>query len=114
MRYGLVQRGEGRWTAVFTLGYSEPDPVTGKRKLLQKSMSLGKCTRAEGRSGGMQWRYRIHRTKLTLGERLTTSLEESVGPIRRMNTIEAYQNAVTKHIVPALGGLPLQMLRPGT
>ena len=31
-----------------------------------------------------------------------------------MNTIEAYQNAVTKHIVPALGGLPLQMLRPGT
>ena len=102
-----------RATAVFTLGYSEPDPVTGKRKLLQKSMSPGKCTRAEGRPGGMQWRYRIHRTKLTLGERLTTSLEESVGPIRRMNTIEAYQNAVTKHIVPALGGVPLQMLRPG-
>ena len=41
MRDGLIQRGEGRWTAVFTLGYSDPDPITGKRKLLQKSKSLG-------------------------------------------------------------------------
>ena len=116
MRDGLVQRGEGRGRPYLPSATASQIQSPASASSYEVD-GLGKCTRAEAKARrdavAVRSAERIHRTKLTLGERLTTSLEESVGPIRRMNTIEAYQNAVTKHIVPALGGVPLQMLRPG-
>ena len=34
-------------------------------------------------------------------------------PTKRPNTVIVYRNVITKHLVPALGGIPLQTLRPG-
>src|SRR5215212_4273457 len=103
MRDGLVQRGQGRWTAVFTLGYSDPDPVTGKRKLLQKSISLGKCTRAEAKARRDELAVSIRRnefvapTKRTLGEWLETWFTETVRSARRPRTVVTYGNVIRNH-----------------
>ena len=85
MRDGLVQRGAGRWTAVFHLGYSDPDE-TGKRKLLQKSISLGRCTRAEAKARRDELAVSIRRdefvapAKRTVGEWLATWLRRPCDP----------------------------------
>ena len=79
MRDGLIQRGAGRWTAALTLGYSEPDPVTGKRRILTKWISLGKCTRQQARRSARKCSSRCGRTSLW-----RRPSAQSVGGCRRM------------------------------
>jgi hypothetical protein len=50
MKDGLIQRGEERWTAAISIGYSDPDPVTEKRRVVQNCVSLGECTRREAKA----------------------------------------------------------------
>jgi hypothetical protein len=90
MRGGLIQRGKGRWTASIFLGYSEPDAVTGKRRILQKWISLGKCTRAEAKIKRDELQVAVHKQEFvapnrtrTVGEWLAVWLDESVRPARR-------------------------------
>jgi integrase len=97
----------------------DPDPVTGKRKLLQKSISLGKCTRAEAKARRDELAVSIRRnefvapTKRTLGEWLETWFTETVRSARRPRTVVTYGNVIRNHLTPALGSIPLQTLRPG-
>lgn len=119
MRDGLVQRGEGRWTTFIHMGYGEPDPVTGKRRLLQKWVSLGRCTRAQAKAKRDELLVALRKgefvepSKATVGEWLTTWLSESVKPARRPSTYDHYKSTIERHITPAIGHLPLQGLRPG-
>src|SRR5262245_15846010 len=119
MRDGLISRGAGRWTAVLNLGLSAPDPVTGHRKPVQRWVSLGKCTRQEAKKRREELMVRARAgelpepTKATVGEWLATWMAEAVKPARRMNTVAVYQHAIDKHILPALGDVSLQGLRPG-
>jgi integrase len=118
MKDGLVSRGKGRWSTTLYLGRSEPDEH-GKRKIIQKSVSLGKCSRQEARAKREELLVAMRRDELvlpsrrTVGEWLKTWLDESVRPSKRRNTVIVYENAITKHLVPALGGVALQHLRPG-
>ena len=91
------------------LRYSDPDPLPRRRQLLQKSISVVKCTRAKAKARRDELAVSIRRnefvapTKLTLGEWLRIWVEDNMRPVRRMNTLAAYQNAITRPIVPAPG-----------
>ena len=97
----------------------EPDPATGKRRILQKSISLGKCTRVEARAKREELLVALRKdeavlpSKRTLGDWLRTWLNESVRPALRQNSIDSYTSVITKHVEPALGGIRLQDLRAG-
>jgi hypothetical protein len=41
-------------------------------------------------------------SRRTVGEWLTTWLDESVRPARRVRTVTSYEAAIRKHLVPAL------------
>jgi integrase len=121
MRDGLIERGRGRWTAVFHLGYSDPDPITGKRRILQKYIALGKCSggRPEAKARRDEVAVSIRRgdfvqpSKRSVGEWLDTWFEETVRAARRARTVVTYGTVIRKHLTPALGSIPLQTLRPG-
>jgi integrase len=120
MRDGLIERGRGRWTAVFHLGYSDPDPITGRRRILQKSISLGKCSsRSEAKARRDELAVSIRHgdfvqpSKQGVGEWLRTWFDESVRSARRPRTVVTYRTVIRKHLTPALGSIQLQSLRPG-
>jgi integrase len=118
MRDGLQSRGDGRWTATLYLGRSEPD-ANGKRRIIQKTISLGKCSRQEARAKREELLVAMRKDELvvpsrrTVGEWLKTWLDESIRPAKRTNTVIVYENVITNHLMPALGGIQLQTLRPG-
>src|SRR5215207_8757276 len=96
MRDGLQSRGDGRWTATLYLGRSEPD-ANGKRRIIQKTVSLGKCTRAQAKARREELAVALRKDELvlpsrrTLGDWLTTWLDEAVAPTKRTNTLIVYR-----------------------
>jgi len=117
MRGSLTQRHPGSWSLVLDLGY-QTDPETGLRKRKQKWVTFrGTKKQAETKLTDLVRDANkgefVEPTKLTLGEWLTLWLAETVKPARRLNTYIAYNSIVTGHLVPALGTISLQALRPG-
>jgi len=117
MRGSLKQRYKGSWSLVLDLGY-QADPDTGLRKRKQKWITFrGTRKQAETKLTDLVRDANkgefVEPSKLTLGEWLTTWLAETVKPARRRNTFIAYNSIVTGHLVPAIGAVTLQALRPG-
>ncbi len=105
----IFKRGDKRWCAVVDLGWEN-----GKRK----RKYLYGVTRAEvaeqltkvlrDKAQGLP----VALERQTVGHFLEDWLEQSVRPRVRPRTFESWRLIVRRHIVPALGSVPLQKLSP--
>src|SRR5688500_13569127 len=96
MRGHLTQRGKGRWTVV--LSHMEVNPETGRKRLRQKWVSLGKCNKRQAQTklndmlSAFQKNEFVEPTKVTFGGWLWTWLDEAVKPpARRVSTYASYR-----------------------
>jgi integrase len=119
MRGSLFQRSPGSWTIVVSRGYSDPDPVTGKRKLKQKWTTF-RGTKKEAQTklndmlSDMNKGEFVEPTKMTVREYLNEWVEQAVKPpAKRQSTYDHYKQIIAGHLIPALGDLKVQQLRPG-
>jgi integrase len=92
-----------------------PDPTTGKRHQRSKQVA----TRKAADTLLATWLAEVERgtavepSKLTVGEYLRDWLPAHRAAKRlRLTTYTGYELLVHKHIIPALGGIPLQQLTP--
>jgi len=108
----IVKRGKNSWSVIVDLGR---DPVTGKRRRAWQSVK-GSKREAERlltqllhqRDQGID----VLPGKLTLGEYLERWLRDYAEPNTAAKTYRNYQDVVRRHLIPALGSLPLTKLRP--
>ncbi|MEC4688648.1 MAG: tyrosine-type recombinase/integrase [Nitrospirota bacterium] len=108
----IVKRGKNSWSVIVDLGR---DPVTGKRRQLWRSVK-GTKREAEAmlvrllheRDSGID----IQPGRLTVGEYLERWLEDYASHNVSPRTHERYAGIVRKHLVPALGSVPISKLRP--
>jgi integrase len=107
----IVRRKDGRWMASLTIGRN---PTTGK---LKRAYFYGK-TRQEAADQLARALSDLGRGlfvaphKLTVGEWLNTWLREYKQPRVRPLTFDNYERVIRCHLIPALGHIPLQDLRP--
>jgi integrase len=106
----ITQRTDGTWQASLGVGY---DPITGKpkrvyfygktRKEVQEKLTtaLGKA-----QSGRLP-----EPSKITMGQWLSTWLEEYMRPSLRATTFESYRTQIEKHLIPGLGAIRLTRLQ---
>jgi integrase len=91
-----------------------PDPVTGKRRQRAETVKTKKA--AEARLA--EWLTEIERGieidggKMTFGEYLAYWLDTYAKHNVRPTTYESYAAYARRHIIPALGSIPLTKLRP--
>ena len=107
----IARRKDGRWTASITIGR---DPETGKPK---RAWFYGKTRQEAAEQLAKALREKQQGTfvvphKLTLGEWLSTWLQEYKKPRLRPITFDSYEMLVRRHLVPALGHIALRDLRP--
>ena len=106
----IRQRKDGLYEVRIT---SKPDPATGKKKRISryaKTREQALKIRSE-----LQLQYGGNAevpTSLTLGEWLPHWLELYARPSVRHSTYVSYEGYVRKHLVPALGAVPLDKLVP--
>jgi integrase len=117
MRGSIKKRYEDTWSLILDLGY-QVNAVTGARKRKQKWVTfrgtkrdaqthLTELLRAANRGEF------VEKTKVTLGEWLTEWLEKAMKPpARRINTYTTYKRIITDKLVPALGAIALQHVKP--
>jgi integrase len=117
MRGSIRKRYEGSWSLILDLGY-QTDPTTGLRKRKQKWITfrgtkkaaqthLTELLRAANRGEF------VEKTNLTFAEWLREWLEKAVKPpARRINTYRTYKRIIEQKIIPALGMMRLQELKP--
>lgn len=105
----IRQRSDGRWEARYTVGR---DPGTGK----QVQRSIYGATQQEVRKKLQEAVSNIDKgiftesTSFTVSQWLNTWLKEYNGNVK-ITTAAKYQQAVEKHIIPALGAVKLTALR---
>src|SRR5215216_3329609 len=108
----VYKRAPGSWTVVVDLGR---DPVTGKRKQLSRAIKGTKRDAAatlvrllRERDTGID----VDPGRMTVGQYLERWLkdyaEHSVSP----RTFQRYAGIVRTHLIPALGSVALNKLRP--
>lgn len=106
----IRQRKDGLYEVRIT---SKPDPATGKKQRISryaKTREQALKLRSE-----LQLQYGGNAaapTSLTLGEWLPHWLELYARPSVRHSTYVSYEGYVRKHLVPALGAVPLDKLIP--
>lgn len=106
----IRQRKDGLYEVRIT---SKPDPATGKKQRISryaKTREQALKLRSE-----LQLQYGSNAavpTSLTLGEWLPNWLELYARPSVRHSTYVSYEGYVRKHLVPALGAVPLDKLVP--
>lgn len=112
MRGHITKRGKNSYSIAISLG---KDPVTGKYKQQWVSVK-GTKKDAEKRLGEL-----LHQLdtgtfmkpgKTTLGEYLERWLKDYVVPNLAPKTAEGYEHIIRRHLIPALGGIPLMQLKP--
>ena len=112
MRGHITKRAKGSWSIVLELGR---DPATGKRR--QQWVTVRGTKRdAERKLSELQHQIDtggfVQPTKLTVGEFLERWLRDyaqtNVGPM----TFQSYAHMVHRHLIPALGQIPISELRP--
>ncbi len=112
LRGSIIQRSKTSWTIVLSMGR---DPITAKRKQQWVSVK-GTKKDAEKRlaellrhldTGGY-----VKPTKETVGEFLLRWLRDYAWPNVAPSTAEGYQHVIKRHLIPALGAVPLNQLRP--
>ncbi len=112
MKGCIVQRSKGSWRLLFDAGR---DPQTGKR--CQKSVTV----RGTKKDAERKLREMLHSlemggyvnpTTLTVGEYLEKWLRDYVATNTAPATGASYTMISRRHLIPALGSLPLVQLRP--
>lgn len=113
MQGHIRKRGKDSWTVVLDMGR---DPTTGKRRQVWRSV---KGTKREAQALLVQLLHQrdtgIEQMpgKQTVGEFFDRWLQDYASVNVAPATLLQYRWAVARHIVPALGRLPLTKLRPG-
>jgi integrase len=109
----ITKRPDGRWMAQAVIGH---DPATGKLKRITKyfrtyteAADWLAEVRTEKRTGQF-----VEPSKVTVAGWLTRWLEVYVKPKVRPASYANYVDIARKHIIPALGNIPLQSLRTNT
>ena len=112
MRGSIFKRSKDSWTVILNLGR---DPSTGKRKQQWVTVK-GPKKAAEKRLAELQHQLDtggyIKPDKVTLGSFLDQWLQDYVWPNLSAETAQAYDIMARKHLIPALGNIPLQQLTP--
>lgn len=91
-----------------------PDPVTGKRRQRSKSFK----TKKEAEKALAQWLVEIERgvaidtDRLTIADLFDRWLETFKGTNPKARTVVEYERIIRSRIVPGIGHLPVQQLRP--
>ena len=112
MRGHIKSRYKGTYSIVLNLGR---DPSTGKRK--QQWISV-KGTKKEAERKLSDILHQLDTGtfmkpgKTTVGDFLERWLGEYVWPNLSPRTAEGYENIMRRHLVPALGSIPLTQLKP--
>jgi len=112
MQGHIRKRGRESWTVVLQVGR---DPLTGKRRQLWRTVK-GTKRDAEAllvrllheRDTGID----IQPGRITLGQFLERWLDDYASHNVAPRTFERYAGIVRKHLLPALGRIPLSKLRP--
>lgn len=108
----LEKRSDKSWTIVIEAGR---DPNTGKRKRFKKAF---RGTKKEAEKEMTRLLAEIEKgtyiepTKLTFGEYLFRWIDDYCRPNLAPSTFDSYQRIIKKHIIPALGTIPLAKLQP--
>lgn len=112
----LRRRANGNWIITIEKGVN---PLTGKRERIYKTIPNSKnMTRPEAEIEMAKILVEldagtfVEPDNLTLGEFLLTWLENEIEPNLAPRSIEKYSEIVKRHIIPALGTIPLQKLKP--
>ena len=112
MRGHLKQRSKGSWSIVLDMGR---DPATGKRRQQWQTVR-GTKKEAEKKLAELQHQLDtgdyIKQDKLTFGSFLDQWLRDYAVPNLAAETTQAYDIMARKHLIPALGNIPLQQLTP--
>ena len=105
-------KGKGSWTIILDAGR---DPTTGKRRQQWHTVK-GTKREAEKRLAELVLEadhgVYIKPAKETVGEFFGKWLKEYAWPNLSPETAQVYQIMAEKHIIPALGAIPLQQLAP--
>jgi hypothetical protein len=107
----IVRRQDGRWVAAMTVGRH---PETGK---LKRAWFYGRtrqevADRRAAASSDLNRGTFVAPRKLTVGQWLTTWLQEYTRPWVGAVTYDSSETLVRRHLMPSLGHLPLKDLRP--
>lgn len=112
MKGHIKQRSKGSWTLWIDLGR---DPETGKRK--QQTLTV----RGSKKDAERELRELLHSletgryvkpSRITLGQWLEQWCQSYVTMHCSIRTAESYQSEVHRHLIPALGAIPLTQLHP--
>lgn len=110
VRNGIVFTGRS-WSYVLRV----PDPITGKTKPQWiggfESEKSAKLARDKARVSLSNSSY-VSPNKLTLGEYLTTWINEVHANQLKATTLERYKRVIDRYLIPELGAIKLQDLRP--
>jgi integrase len=125
MKGWIVKRHRGSWSIVLDLGY-QVNPTTGLKRRRQKWITytppVGTPRKRAKELAKEKLTALLHASntgtyvepsKLTVASWLTTWLTESVKPARSKATYRLYETTIRVHLIPGLGQIPLQQLRPG-
>jgi integrase len=109
LRDGVTKRGS-TWSYVIRV----PDPETGRSRPKWvggfATEAAAKAARDEARVAARRGEY-VDRSALTLGQFLPEWLEAHAGSVKP-GTVAGYRADIERYIVPRIGGLRLQSLRP--
>jgi len=110
LKNGIVFSGRS-WSYVLRV----PDPVTGKTKPQWvggfESEKSAKLARDKARVSLSTSNY-VSPNKITLGEYLTTWINEVHANQLKATTLERYKRVINGYLIPELGAIKLQDLRP--
>jgi integrase len=117
MRGSIRKRYKDSWNIILDVGY-QLNPDTGKQRRVQKWFTV-QGTKRDAEKKLAELVHNLHRSeyvepsKLTAGEWLHEWLETAVKPPnKRLRTYETYKSVIERHLMPAVGHLRLQQLRP--
>ena len=105
----IYKRSDGRWTAVVDLGWldgkrNRKSMYAKTRKEVQEKLNKALSSHQEGQP--------LPSDRLTVGQFLSSWLEQSVKPKARLSTLESYKEIVRLHLEPNLGKVGLSKLTP--
>lgn len=113
MQGHIRKRAKASWTVVLDLGR---DPATGRRRRLWRSI---KGTKRDAEALLVQLLHQRDSGvdqppgKVTVADYLRRWLEDYARPNTAPKTFRTYTDIVNRHLIPALGAIPLAKLRPG-
>jgi integrase len=112
MRGHIKQRTKGSWSIIVDVGR---DPKTGKRRQQWRTVKGSKRaaeTKLRELLQAAEKGVYIKPQRLNMGEYLQQWLDSYVKTNCTIRTLDGYQYIVTRHLMPALGKIPLVQVQP--